>query len=209
MSSGVSITEQRSVGAATPAAAPASADAGRSIVRTDLAPRDWLEIGLLLLKNGGLRALKLRSLADALGASTGSFYHHFKDFDQYQAALADYFGGTQIDALLDKFAASRRPPVERIRAFADHVRKHDLSPTALAMRAWAKSDPRAAAAIRGHDDKVMGFLSAQLQLHGFTPVEAGIRAFALLAAGLGEVHLPEGMECIVLRDGLLTLLCER
>lgn len=201
MSSGVSITEPGSVTAAIGAV--------RAPARSDLAPRDWLEIGQAQLKSGGLRALKLRSLADSLGASTGSFYHHFKDFDHYQAALADYFAGAQIDALLGKFAALRRPPVERIRAFADHVRKHDLSQLALAMRAWAKSDARAAAAIRGHDDKVMAFLAAQLVAHGFAPVEAGIRAFALLAAGLGEVHRPQGMDRIVLRDGLLTLLCER
>lgn len=180
-----------------------------SPARTDLAPRDWLEIGQALLKSGGLRALKLRSLADALGASTGSFYHHFKDFDGYQAALADYFADAQIDAALARFARLPVPPVERIRAFADHVRKHDIAQLALAMRAWAKSDARAASAIRHHDDKVMAFLSGQLVAHGFTPVEAGIRAFALLAAGLGEVHPPEGMSGTVLRDGLLNLLCER
>ncbi|MEG3089631.1 TetR/AcrR family transcriptional regulator [Sphingomonas sp. PB4P5] len=181
----------------------------RGAARTDLAPRDWLQIGQALLKSGGLRALKLRRLADALGASTGSFYHHFKDFDGYQAALAEYFASAQIDPLLARLAESPLAPVERIRAFADHVHKHDMAQLALAMRAWAKSDPRAAAAIRRHDDKVMAFLAAQLVAHGFSPVEAGIRAFALLAAGLGEVHPPDGMGRSVLRDGLLTLLCER
>ena len=76
------------------------------------------------------------------------------------------------------------------------------------MRAWAKSDPRAANAIRDHDDKVMAFLAGQLVAHGFDPLEAGIRAFALLAAGLGEVRPPEGMSRTVLRDRLLSLLCE-
>lgn len=182
---------------------------GVSARAPDLAPRDWLEVGQKLLKSDGLRGLKLRNLADALGASTGSFYHHFRDFDGYQAALAGYFAGAQIDPLLARLSTSRRTPVERIRAFADHVRKHDMSQLALAMRAWAKSDPRAATAIRDHDDKVMAFLAAQLVAHGFDATEAGIRAYALLAAGLGEVHPPEGMKGSVLRDGLLTLLCER
>ena len=116
--------------------------------RADLAPRDWLEIGQALLKSGGLRALKLRGLAQAAGASTGSFYHHFKDFDGYHAALAEYFAEAQIDPLLASLTASDLAPVERIRAFAEHVREHDMSQLALAMRAWAKSDARAAAAIR-------------------------------------------------------------
>ena len=67
----------------------------------------------------------------------------------------------------------------------------------------------AAAAIREHDDKVMAFLVAQLTAHGFDPVEAGIRGYALLAIGLSQVHADEGIERSVLREGLLTLLCER
>jgi len=181
----------------------------RGVTDPPLAPRDWLEIGQALLKSGGLRALKLRRLAGALGASTGSFYHHFKDFDAYHAALAAYFADAQIDALLARLAALPLTPPERIRAFADHVREHHLSQLALAMRAWAKSDPRADGAIRRHDEKVMAFLATQLVAHGFTADEAGMRAFALLAAGLGEVHPPAGISRALLRDGLLTLLCER
>lgn len=177
--------------------------------RVDLAPRDWLEIGLSSLKTGGLRALKLRGLAQALGASTGSFYHHFKDFDGYHAALAGYFVEAQIDPLIASLAASDLSPVDRIRAFADHVRDREMAQLALAMRAWAKSDARAAAAIREHDDKVMAFLVEQLSAHGFDPVEAGIRAYALLAIGLSQVHAAEGIERSVLRGGLLNLLCER
>jgi len=177
--------------------------------RADLAPRDWLEIGLQLLKNGGLRALKLRGLAQALGASTGSFYHHFKDFDGYHAALAGYFVEAHIDPLIVTLSASGLPPVERIRAFADHVRDHDMAQLALAMRAWAKSDARVAAAIREHDDTVMAFLVEQLVAHGFAPAEAGIRSYALLAIGLSQVHAAEGIERSVVREGLLTLLCER
>lgn len=177
--------------------------------RGDLAPRDWLEMGLSSLKTGGLRALKLRSLAQALGASTGSFYHHFKDFDGYHAALAGYFVEAHIDPLVAMLSASDLSPVERIRAFADHVRDHDMAQLALAMRAWARSDARAAAAIREHDDTVMAFLVAQLSAHGFDSVEAGIRAYALLAIGLSELHPDEAIDRDVLRGGLLTLLCER
>ncbi|RMB55231.1 TetR family transcriptional regulator [Sphingomonas sp. PP-CE-3A-406] len=177
--------------------------------RADLAPRDWLEIGLQLLKDGGLRALKLRGLAQTLGASTGSFYHHFKDFDGYHAALAGYFVEAHIDPLIVALSASDLAPVERIRAFADHVRDHDMAQLALAMRAWGKSDVRAAAAIREHDEKVMAFLIAELVAHGFEAVEAEIRSYALLAIGLSQVHADEGIDRSVLREGLLTLLCER
>jgi len=66
-----------------------------------------------------------------------------------------------------------------------------------------------AAAIREHDDTVMAFLVEQLVAHGFEPAEAGIRSYALLAIGLSQVHAAEGIERSVVREGLLTLLCER
>ena len=46
---------------------------------SDLTPAAWLEAGQSLLRRGGLRALKLRPLAEELRVSTGSFYHHFRE----------------------------------------------------------------------------------------------------------------------------------
>ena len=174
---------------------------------TDLAPRDWLEAGQTLLKSGGLRALKLRPLADVMGVSTGSFYHHFRDFDQYHATLAAYFAGAQIDELLVRLAGSELAPVVRIRALADWVRQNDMAELSLAMRAWAKSDDHVAAAILEHDDKVMEFIIAQLVEIGLDREEAAVRAYALMSVGLGEVHLPRGVRRDRLGARLLSLLC--
>lgn len=174
---------------------------------TDLGPSDWLEAGQALLKSGGLRALKLRPLADALAVSTGSFYHHFRDFDGYHAALADYFAGAQIDAMLARLVGSELAPVARIQAFADWVQQHELAELSLAMRAWAKSDARAAAAIVVHDDKVMDFIAVQLVAHGLEREEAAVRAYALMSVGLGEIHVPASLEIDRLRKRLMTLLC--
>lgn len=174
---------------------------------TDLGPNDWLEAGQTLLKQGGLRALKLRPLADVLAVSTGSFYHHFRDFDQYHAALADYFAGAQIDAMLVRLSASDLAPIARIRLFADWVRQNDMAELSLAMRAWAKSDARAAAAIFEHDDKVMGFIAAQLVMHGLDQEEAAVRAYALMSVGLGEIRVPASLRRDRLRDRLMALLC--
>lgn len=185
----------------------AAAGSKRPARATDLAPRDWLETGQKLLQYGGLRALKLRPLADLLGVSTGSFYHHFRDFEQYHAELAAYFAGAQIDELLTRLAGSELAPVVRIRALADWVRLNDRAELSLAMRAWAKSDDHAAAAILEHDDKVMEFIIAQLVESGLDREESAIRAYALMSVGLGEVHLPKGIRRDRLGARLLSLLC--
>jgi AcrR family transcriptional regulator len=175
---------------------------------TDLTVRDWLEAGQMLLRDGGLRALKLRPLADALGVSTGSFYHHFADFSAYQAALAGYFSGDQIRRVLGE--ASEAPdPLGRIDRLVGIVARDGLSRLGLAMRAWAESDPRARDAVQGQDAAVLAFLTDNLLALGFPEQEARVRAYALVAVGLGIIYGANGLSPGVLKEGLLDLLCGR
>lgn len=195
----------------TPLTAPASLDlrlTDRRRKPTDLTVRDWLEAGQALLKEGGLRALKLRPLADVLGVSTGSFYHHFADFPAYQAALADYFSGDQIRRVLDE-ANEANGPLCRIERLVAIVARDALSRLGLAMRAWAESDPRARAAVQGQDAAVLAFLTENLRGLSFSEQDARIRAFALVSVGLGIIYGANGLSPEVLRDGLLDLLCGR
>lgn len=173
---------------------------------TDLSPRDWLEAGQSLLRRGGLRALKLRPLASELRVSTGSFYHHFADFDGYQGHLADYFAGTQIAELIDAITRAEVNPVGRIRLLAEVVRRRGMSRLSIAMRAWAESDVRARLAVERHDDQVIGFLATCLQSNGFARHDAMVRAYALMTLGLSKVHAPE-LDRTTLMEEMIALLC--
>jgi AcrR family transcriptional regulator len=175
--------------------------------QADLTPRDWLEAGQALLKRGGLKALKLRPLAAELNASTGSFYHHFADFSGYEAALAHYFAGPQIESAIADITASGLPPLDRIRALVAFVLRAGMSRLALAMRAWAESEPRARAAVRQHDDVVIRFLTDCLIELGFTDSEAVVRAYALMAIGHANIHM-QRVPLDELREGLIRLMCQ-
>ncbi|MCP3733694.1 TetR/AcrR family transcriptional regulator [Sphingomonas sp. RP10(2022)] len=172
----------------------------------DLNPRDWLEAGQSLLRRGGLRALKLRPLAAELRVSTGSFYHHFGDFDEYQGRLAEDFAGAQIADLLGAIAQAEPDPVARIRLLAQVVRRRGLSRLSIAMRAWAESDPRARLAVERHDEQVLGFLASCLQAAGFTRHDAMVRSYALMTLGLSKVHAPE-LDRATLMEEMIVLLC--
>ncbi len=174
----------------------------------DLTPRDWLDAGQSLLKRGGLKALKLRPLADELRVSTGSFYHHFPDFDAYQGRLAGYFAEAQITDLIAAVSRSEADPIGRVRLLSALTVRHRLARLALAMRAWGESDPRAKAAVDRHDDIVLGFLTRCLTEAGFADHEAALRAYALVACGLGQIHAPD-LRRGDLTDDLLRLLCTR
>ncbi|WP_425230671.1 TetR/AcrR family transcriptional regulator [Sphingomonas sp.] len=172
----------------------------------DLTPRSWLEAGQALLRRGGLRALKLRPLADELGVSTGSFYHHFTDFDAYQGRLADYWAGGQVHELLDAIARAEPDPIGRIRRLAQVVRRGGLSRLSIAMRAWADSDVRAAAAVERHDALMLGWLTACVEANGVAHGEAAARAYALMTLGLAKVHAAQ-LSPPALMEELIALLC--
>lgn len=174
----------------------------------DLTPRDWLEAGQSLLRRGGLRALKLRPLAEELRVSTGSFYHHFSDFDAYQGQLARYFAEDQVGDLICALERAESDPIGRIRLLGQTVRRRGASRVAVAMRAWAESDPRARAAVERHDTLMLDAIARWLTIAGFTREEAEIRAYGLITLGLSKVHAPH-LDMASLFDDLLDIMVAR
>jgi AcrR family transcriptional regulator len=174
----------------------------------DLTPRDWLEAGQSLLRRGGLRALKLRPLAEELKVSTGSFYHHFRDFDDYQGKLATYFAEDQVSDLIAALERATPAPIDRIRLLGQTVRRRGSSRIAVAMRAWAESDPRARCAVERHDALMLDFLARSLMATGFSRDEAEVRAYGLITLGLSKVHAPH-LDFDNLFDSLLDIMVAR
>jgi len=175
---------------------------------SDLTPAAWLEAGQSLLRRGGLRALKLRPLAEELRVSTGSFYHHFRDFDDYQGQLARYFAEDQVSDLIAALERATPDPIARIRLLGQTVRRRGASRLAVAMRAWAESDSRARTAVERHDTLMLDFLSRCLTAAGFTREEAEIRAYGLITLGLSKVHAPH-LDMASLFDSLLDIMVAR
>ncbi|WP_235532917.1 TetR/AcrR family transcriptional regulator [Sphingomonas sp. Leaf412] len=174
----------------------------------DLTPRDWLEAGQSLLRRGGLRALKLRPLAEELRVSTGSFYHHFSDFDAYQGQLARYFAEDQVGDLIAALERAEADPIARIRLLGQTVRRRGASRIAIAMRAWAESDPRARAAVERHDTLMLDAIATWLTQAGFSRAEAEVRAYGLITLGLSKVHAPH-LDMADVFDSLLDIMVAR
>ena len=172
----------------------------------DLGPGDWLEAGQSLLRRGGLKALKLRPLAEELRVSTGSFYHHFTDFDAYQGCLATYFAEQQIGDMIAAIRRAERAPLARIRLLAQVVRRRGMSRLSIAMRAWAESDSRALAAVVRHDAIVLEFLRDCLVENGFSRHDADVRAYALMSLGLSKIHAPD-LDMTTLMEDMIRVLC--
>jgi AcrR family transcriptional regulator len=150
--------------------------------------RDWLLAGQVLLRQGGVRAVKLRALTRKLGVTTGSFYHHFEDMPAYLDALAEHYGEAQPTEGLARLAGL--PPRERLAGLVTMARAQDMQRLDAAMRGWAADDPRAAIAVRAADKRLFLFIEAAFRELGFPRAEAQARAYLMFAAGAAVVYPP-------------------
>jgi AcrR family transcriptional regulator len=156
-----------------------------------LTRRDWLEAGQALLRKRGVAGLKLRPLAASLGISTGSFYHHFADFDAFLAELARYYSGEQLAEHLRVVHAEATTAYDRIVRASQIAHEVVLSELIAAMRAWARRDPAVAVEVDTLEQGLLAFLAECFADLGFTADEASVRAFVLLSAASGGVTPPE------------------
>ena len=76
-----------------------------------------LDAGLAMLLQHGYNDLGIQALLEATGAPKGSFYHHFRDKEDFALQVVDEYMG-QVHAGLDACLGDESlPPVERVRRF--------------------------------------------------------------------------------------------
>ncbi|MDP3176081.1 MAG: TetR/AcrR family transcriptional regulator [Phenylobacterium sp.] len=148
---------------------------------------DWMAAGQALLIEGGVRALRLAALTARLKVSSGSFYHHFRDMDEFLGALADDYSAEQIERLIDEISRETQDPLDRLRLLARRTWRSELMRLDGAMRVWAASDPRAAQALKRSEGVVLAFMSEAFRVAGFDDAAATMRA--RLFTSLQVAHL--------------------
>ena len=83
-----------------------------------------LNAGLPMLLKQGYNNLGIQALLAATATPKGSFYHHFKDKEDFALQVIDqYMGGVHagLDACLQD---QGRPPLERVRRFFEMTQEH-------------------------------------------------------------------------------------
>jgi AcrR family transcriptional regulator len=156
----------------------------------------------------GIGGVKIQRLCDRLGVTKGSFYWHFVDLDAFLGELASRYEaeGQLIKTSLGDEADPAASLLEAMTVFADR-RNRNL---ARAMRDWARTDPRARAAIRNADRALFERVRDLLVAAGFEGEEAEVRAKILVYAGIGFAHVgqlgssPTGQEQLAATLEILT-----
>jgi AcrR family transcriptional regulator len=115
-----------------------------------VSPKDYFEAGQQLLAEAGVQAVTIANLCDRLGVTKGSFYHHFRSVEEFHDRLLDEWF-TEHMARRVAVTDAATDPLERIAAMRRFAvdRRHE---TEGAIRAWARSSPRAAEVQRRIDN---------------------------------------------------------
>lgn len=123
--------------------------------------RAWIDEGLRALAVGGPHAVRIESLAKALGVTKGGFYGYFADRAALLEEMLETFERETVDAIIDLVegpGGDARAKLTRLfnLAFIDVPR--DLLAVELAVRDWARRDASAAERLRRLDNRRMGYM---------------------------------------------------
>jgi len=124
-------------------------------------PRNrWIEEGLRALAGGGPDAVRIESLAQALGVSKGGFYWHFKDRQALLKEMLDTWEHTWVDEVIEAVEAEDGDARSRLRQlFALAVASGgELLKIELAIRDWARREEAVAERLRRVDNRRMDYM---------------------------------------------------
>jgi AcrR family transcriptional regulator len=117
----------------------------------------YLEAGLRVLANHGHAGLKLATVCETVGATTGSFYHAFPNWGDYTSALIRYWREEKSDRFI-RSARDVTDPVQRLRFLID-VALQLPHESEAAIRVWASHDSAVRAIQIDADEERRRFIS--------------------------------------------------
>src|SRR3954451_22192743 len=110
----------------------------------------WIDEGLRALGVGGLDAVRIEKLAEALGVTKGGFYWHFDDRRALLEEMLDAWERVGVDAVIERVegqGGDARAKLRRLFAIASSGRG-DLMKIELAIREWGRRDKTVAKRLR-------------------------------------------------------------
>jgi len=122
--------------------------------------RRWIDEGLAALASGGPEAVRIESLARALGVTKGGFYGYFSDRRALLDELLDAWERTSVDEVIEQVegrGGDARAKLRRLSELAASRRGEPLR-TDLAIRDWARRERRVARRLKRVDNRRMAYL---------------------------------------------------
>jgi AcrR family transcriptional regulator len=141
----------------------------------------WVQRAFDVLAAGGPDAVRVESLARAIGVTKGGFYWHFRDRQALLEEMLDTWEREVIDdviAQVDAVSGDGRDRLRRLFAIGAEYAQPERMALELAVRDWARRDAMVAERVRRVDNRRMDFMRAQFRT--FCTDDADVEARCLL-----------------------------
>ena len=152
---------------------------------------DWLKAGFQALTQSGPEALKAEKLARYMGTSKGSFYWHFKDVADFKNKMLSHWIEQAFSAVTAEVEIELAPIARLMKLMelaASTPEEYGGKQVEPAIRAWARSDPAVAEAVRKIDENRISYLATLLK---DANAEYKISAALIYAAYVGYLSLED------------------
>jgi AcrR family transcriptional regulator len=149
-----------------------------------LSREDWVVAALEVLSSEGVGKVSIVRIARDLGVTSGSFYWHFKDRNEFLRSLLDFWVCSQTEAILEK--VDQGTPSERLLKLMEILTLAEEARYEVAVRAWAGFDNMAAEVVEGTDKRRIEWVRSRFLELGFSSVEAEMRARLFVYYQLAE-----------------------
>jgi AcrR family transcriptional regulator len=119
----------------------------------------WVEEGLRALGVGGVEAVRVEKLAEALGVTKGGFYGHFGDRGALLVEMLDTWERVGVDAVIEQVESQggdARAKVRRL--FEISSWSAELMQIELAIRDWARRDEAVGERLRHVDNRRIEYM---------------------------------------------------
>lgn len=151
-----------------------------------LTKSDWISAGMALLVARGPEAMSVAELCQQVGRTKGSFYHHFKDHQQFVDELvADWQQGNLQQPIENSSGGSGRARLSTLMALAAELNPEEE----IAIRNLASRYNTVSATLNLVDNARMDYLALLYREAGLKPKQAANAAKIQYAGFVGALYL--------------------
>jgi AcrR family transcriptional regulator len=158
--------------------------------RQSLTPEAWIDAATEVLVDRGIDHVRVDVLASQLGVTRGSFYWHFRDREDLLRRVLEAWRNRATVRLTRRLSLASQDARAQLRDVISLPHRGRSAARAarieLAIRAWARRDQMARAAVDEADQQRIAYHGQIFESLGFEPDEAALRAFVMYSYEVAE-----------------------